>query len=87
MLGGERVTQTAQSFEMELDAALNGLGIDGRTMLDISSALVQDIPENDAQFVDDGPNGLLVAEPRQQLSENDLEMAALGAHSSVRDLA
>ena len=51
----------------------------------ITNALVEDLPDQAAEPMGDGPDGLCVSKPRDDPSIHDREDGALGLHGGVRD--
>jgi hypothetical protein len=62
------------------------LGVTLGSLLDVVNLLMQDLPNQSAQAVGDGPKGLLITEPWQQTAEHHLKMAAFGLHRGLRCL-
>jgi hypothetical protein len=64
----------AKGWCQHLSAFLLGPGIRFAALLDKSDALVQDLPNHAAEPMSDGPDGGLIAQPRQKTPEHDLKM-------------
>ncbi len=63
---------------MVVDAALYGLRINRLPEFDESGSLVQDVPDDPAEPMGDGPDGLDVSESNNQALEQRLQAAAFG---------
>ena len=72
---------------MVLDDATKGLGMDGGAVLDRALVLVQNVPDDEAQFMSHGPHRFGVTESSDQLFKNQLQMAVVGAHRCEGGLA
>ena len=66
-----------------VDRALNRFRISGFAELPESSPFMQDIPDDFADPVSDGPDRLNVSESDHQAFENRLEVAAVGSGSGL----
>src|SRR5882762_6498345 len=59
---GDRITESAKSFEVMIDRALNSFRISGFAELDESRPFAQDIPDDLADSVSDSPDCFDVSE-------------------------
>ena len=64
-------------------AVLAQFGIGFYTLFDEANSLMQDLPDDAAEPIGDGPNGRLIAQSRQQTPEHRLEITAFLPGRSV----
>ena len=64
-------------------AVLAQFGIAFYTLFDEPNSLMQDLPDDAAEPMGDGPNGRLIAQSRQQTPEHRLEITAFLPGRSV----
>ena len=70
-----------------VDRPLDGFGISGFAKLDELCSFVQDIPDDFADPVSNGPNCLNVSETDHKAFENRLKMASVGSGGRLSCLA
>ena len=80
------VAKLAKCSRQHLSAFLLSLGIRFAALLDKSHPLMQDLPNHTAEPMGNGPDGGLIAQPRQQTPEHRLKVTAVLLHRSVRRL-
>src|SRR5580700_5507817 len=69
-----------------VDGSLNRLGVSGLAELDEPVPLMQDLPDDNAYAVSDGPDCLHVPEADHQTFENRFQMAPLGSRGGLGSL-
>jgi hypothetical protein len=80
------VAELAKCSRQHLSPFPFGLRIRLAALLDKSHPFMQDLPDEAAQTMGDGPDGGLIAQPRQQTPEHGLKMTAFLRDGSVRSL-
>ena len=71
---------------MVLNTAPHGLRVDGFARFDQSCALVQDVPNDNADPVSDGPNRFHISETDDQASKDRLQMTTVGPGCGLSSL-
>src|SRR5882762_1023123 len=80
------VAELAKRLRQPPSGSLLSLGIRFVALLDKSNAFMQDLPNQAADPMGDGPDGGLIAQPGQQTPEHNLKVTAFLLHGSVRRL-
>ncbi len=76
-IDGDLIAQSAKTARQSLGALAFGPGRGFAAGLHEAHSLMQNLPDQTAQAVGNGPDRALVAETRQQTTEHGLEMAAV----------
>src|ERR1700694_1989942 len=77
------VAELAKRLCQPPGVSLLSLRIRFAALLDKSHSLMQDLPNHAAEPMGDGPDGGLIAQPRQQTPEHRLKVTAVLLHRSV----
>ena len=80
------VAELAKRSRQHPGALLLGLGIRFAALLDKFHPLMQDLSNHAAEPMGDGPDGGLIAQPRQQTPEHGLKVTAVLLHRSMSRL-
>ncbi len=72
---------------MVLDAASDCPGVDRFTVLNVTLSLVQNVPNDAAETMTDGPHCFCIAETDDEAAEDSLKMTVFGSGSRLCSLA
>jgi hypothetical protein len=80
------ITQSPKLLYQPLAPPLQSDRTRRKAVFNISDALVQNLPNQPAEAVSDGPDRFVISQPGRQTPEDDLQMTALFLDSGVRKL-
>jgi hypothetical protein len=81
------ISDSTEHLEVVVDAALNGFGIDRLTAFNESCLLVQDLPDDAAEPVRNGPDAFSESQTHDKAPEYTLQVASFRLHGRLCSLA
>ena len=83
---GYRIAEPTKSLEVMIDGTLDSFGISSLAELGKTRPFVEDVPDNLADPMSDGPDGLYVSETDDQALEDGLQVAPFGSGGCLSGL-